>query len=274
MTASPDEPGERQYDAVETTAVDACTAAGEYLRDAFDGATAPDGEYGPYDVKADADVEAERRALAAIEERFPGHEIVAEESGVRESEGEGEGGGLRWIVDPLDGTNDFAVGRPTFAVAIAVLDDEGPAVGAMYAPALDDLYVARRGDGVRLNGRQVRADSDVDLRAATVGFVIGHDVKHDPETARTAGRIREGLADRVKRVIPCWSPCFHWGLLARGLVDGMVCYRPDPEEQHLGELIAAESGAHTRRFPDGYVAATSERGRDAFAAVLADAARE
>lgn len=240
---------------VENTAVRACLAGGRHLRDRFGDEV--DAEFSRHDVKAAADRASEERMLEVIRSSHLGHAVYAEESGDVATEGD-----YRWIVDPLDGTNNFVSGLPSFATAAAVLDDEGPVVGSVYVPVSDDLYVARRGEGVRHDGDLVRADSDVPPAKATVAFVVGHDVKLDGRLEEAA-RMQDALRDVTKRVVESWSPCVHWGALARGRLDGMVCFHPDDEEQYVGELFAAEAGASIARPGDGrYVAATNEDVRE------------
>jgi myo-inositol-1(or 4)-monophosphatase len=136
-------------------------------------------------------------------------------------------------------------------------------------PVSDDLYVARRGEGVRYDGETVSADADVTTETATVAFVIGHDVKLDGRLD-DAAEMQAALGDVTKRVVESWSPCVHWGALARGRLDGVVCFYPDDEEQHVGELLASEAGASIARPTEGlYVAATT----DAVRADLVDAVR-
>ncbi|WP_232686373.1 inositol monophosphatase family protein [Halobacterium zhouii] len=264
---------------IEDTAVRACLAGGRHLRDRFDADV--DAEFARHDVKAAADRASEERMLAVIEESCPDHAVYAEESGDVST-----GGDYQWVVDPLDGTNNFVSGLPSFATAAAVLvgdggrprndeadetglaDDDGPVVGCVYVPVTDDLYVARRGEGVTLNGEPVTADGGVPTAKATVGFVIGHDVKLD-DRMDEAVTMQSALAGATKRVVESWSPCVHWGALARGRLDGMVCFYPDDEEQHVGELLAAEAGASIARPGDGvYVAATTESVRDDLLATI------
>ncbi|WP_232702851.1 inositol monophosphatase family protein [Halobacterium wangiae] len=235
---------------VENTAVRACLAGGRHLRERFGDEV--DAEFSRHDVKAAADRASEARMLDVIQSAHPGHAVYAEESGDVAIEGD-----YRWIVDPLDGTNNFVSGLPSFATAAAVLDDDGPVVGSVYVPVADDLFVVRRGEGVRYDGDPVRADSDVPPAKATVAFVVGHDVKLDGRLDE-ADRLQAALGDVTKRVVESWSPCVHWGALARGRLDGMVCFHPDDEEQHVGELLASEAGASVARPGDGlYVAATN-----------------
>ncbi|NIB99897.1 inositol monophosphatase [Halobacterium sp. R2-5] len=240
---------------VENTAVRACLAGGRHLRERF--GREVDAEFSRYDVKSAADRASEERMLDVIRDSHPDHAVYAEESG-----DVSVGGEYRWVVDPLDGTNNFVSGLPSFATAAAVLDDDGPAIGCVYVPVSDDLYVARRGGGVRYDGDYVSADGDVPTEKATVAFVIGHDVKRDGRLDDAAA-MQAALGDATKRVVESWSPCVHWGALARGRLDGVVCFHPDDEEQHVGELLASEAGASTARPGDGvYVAATTPAVRD------------
>jgi myo-inositol-1(or 4)-monophosphatase len=225
--------------AIEDTAVRATHAAGRLLRERYRANDAA-GEFDAHDVTAAADRASEERMLSIVESSFPDHAVYAEERG------ECGGEGYRWVVDPLDGTNDFVAGLPTFAASVAVLDDEGPVLASVYAPIPDDHYLARRDAGTRYDGALVETGSERSLATATVGFVVGHDVKLDGRMA-TAGALRGALEDACKRAIPSWSPTVHWGLLARGRLDAMVTFAPDEEEQHAGALLATEAGASVRR---------------------------
>lgn len=143
---------------VESTAIEACLAGGTYLRSAFR-ADDTEAERLEHDVKSSADVESEERMLGVIRAAFPDHRVYAEESGDHGGSGE-----YRWIVDPLDGTNDFESGLPSFATAATVLRNGRSEVAATSVPLLGDLYVSRRDDGVRYNGRRVRGGSDAPPR--------------------------------------------------------------------------------------------------------------
>ncbi|TKX74180.1 inositol monophosphatase [Halorubrum sp. GN11_10-6_MGM] len=272
------------HDRIEAVARAAVLAGGAELRARYrDGDT--EAEYGAHDVKAAADVAAESRMLPVVREAFPNHAVFAEEAG--------EFAGTepyRWIIDPLDGTNDFAAGLPTFASSVAVLRDGEPLVAALHQPATDETYVARSGDGVRYGGDRVGVDdvpetggsegggggskgdggserdggseadggAENDVGSATVAVIVGRDVPRDPALAAEADALRAALGDRVKRVVDSWAPTVHSGLFARGRLRGLVQFRPDEEEQAVTELLASEAGAAVRRDGDLYVAATDE----------------
>lgn len=238
-------------DTMEHVAVRAALSAGRVLRDRFDDEMVS-ADRDAYDVKAEADRAAETRILETVRSAFPDHAIYAEESGTVRQDG-----AYRWVIDPLDGTNNFVSGMAGFGTALAVLDEDGPKLGVVYVPVTDDLYVARRGEGVRYNDEPVTADTEVPLSHATVGYVIGREVKRD-EREEAAGRLFRALDAPTKRVVASWSPVVHWGLLARGRLEAMVAFHPNEEEHYAGTLLAEEAGAAIREDGPLYVAANAE----------------
>lgn len=254
-------------DNAESVAVAACLAGGRYLARAFeDGDT--EATYLATDAKSSADVESEERMLDVLKQAFPDHTVDAEESGVHAGDDR-----FRWVVDPLDGTNNFEAGLPSFATAATLLVDGEAELAVVYAPVPDDLYVCRRGEGLRSDGAVVEgAETPTrDPGTATVMSVIGHGVKRDAEASAVSARIDRGIEAVCKRRLESWSPTVHWGLLARGRLDGAVAYRPDAEEQLLGELFAAEAGLETASGAEWFVAARTADLRDELVAAVEDA---
>jgi myo-inositol-1(or 4)-monophosphatase len=180
--------------------------------------------------------------LPVVRRAFPDHALFAEEAGTFPGDGP-----YRWVIDPLDGTNDFTIGLPTFASSVAVLREGTPVLAAVHQPATAETYLARQGRGVRYNDRRVTAQGDRRVEAATVATIVGRAVPRDPALARQAAVIRDGVDEAVKRVVPSWAPTVHSGLFARGRLDGLVQFHPDEEERAVTELLAAEAGAVTRR---------------------------
>ena len=240
-------------DDIEAVARAAVLAGGAELRDRYRNGDAT-GEYRETDVKAAADEAAEARMLPLIRRAFPDHPVFTEEAGRFEGTGP-----YCWVVDPLDGTNDFAAGLPTFASSVAVLEDGDPVLAAVRLPATGETYLARRGTGVFHEGERVAAESDVALAASTVATIVGRDVPQDSELSRQADAVREALAGEVKRVIDSWAPTVHSGLFARGRIQGLVQFHPDEEERAVTELLAAEADAAVLREGPLYVAACDEK---------------
>ncbi len=130
---------------------------------------------GERDLVTSVDTASEKLILERIRELFPDDRIVAEESAPVQP-GEGTGTCARaWIVDPLDGTNNFAHGYPFYCVAIAVEEAGELVSGVVYDPIRDELFVAERGGGTTLNGRAVRVSEAVKLGDSIVatGFPYG-----------------------------------------------------------------------------------------------------
>lgn len=226
---------EHATDDLAAVAAEAVEASGEYLQTAFRNGRV-DGEFSSLDVKAVADRESETRIQAVIDDHYPDHAFHGEEAG---RIGDGD---YRWVVDPLDGTNNFASGYPKFATAVAVLYENEPVATAIYEPLTDDLYLAERGVGATLNDESLSATTSLSLDHGTVALVVGLSVATDPDGLTQVRQLESALRERCKRVVTTWAPCVDWGLLARGSIVGLVCLQPEIYEQHAGSLLAAESG--------------------------------
>jgi len=96
--------------------------------------------------------------VGQIEQRYPTHNILSEESGFRD-----KGSSYMWIVDALDGTQNFANNNPLFAVCLGIAKDEEMFLGVIYLPVLDELYFAEQGQGAFLEGRQLEVSSNNNL---------------------------------------------------------------------------------------------------------------
>ena len=110
------------------------------------------------DLVTDVDEASERLILGRIRARFPDDAIVAEESAAAAVLH-----GRRWVVDPIDGTTNFVHGHPFVAVSIALVDDDGPAVGVVHAPFLGEVFHAVRGGGAFLDGQPMRVSPEPEL---------------------------------------------------------------------------------------------------------------
>jgi myo-inositol-1(or 4)-monophosphatase len=120
------------------------------------------------DVVTDVDVRAETSLVTAIRDRFPDDSILTEEAGLV-----GAAGAARlWVLDPLDGTVNYASAIPYFSVSVALVVDGRPAVGVVYDPLRDDLYAASAGGPARLNGREVRVSPKERLIDCVVSLTI------------------------------------------------------------------------------------------------------
>src|SRR5262245_19648213 len=147
------DPARRAVNLARRLAVD----AGKFLLSNLHRARRISDKSGFGNLVTEMDVASEKRILREIRRAFPDDEIVAEESG---TSGHAEN---RWYVDPLDGTANYAHGFPLFCVSIAYEMKGRLEAGVVYCPALDELYVGRRGHGSTCNGRRLKASGQKDL---------------------------------------------------------------------------------------------------------------
>jgi len=173
-------------------AAEAARAAGELLRERFvaGGERAVGSKSSPTDLVSEADLAAERAIRAVIAERRPGDAILGEEGGETQ-----EGEGLRWIVDPLDGTVNFLFGVPQWCVSVAVHDDEGGVAGVIFDPLRDELFAGERGGSATLDGVPVTGSQSSDLASSLVatGFAYSAEVRAVQAAAvsRVLPRVRD-----------------------------------------------------------------------------------
>ncbi len=188
----------------------------------------------------EADREAEGLILAGLAARFPGDRVLAEESG------ESGGGERIWYVDPLDGTTNFAHGYPFFSVSIACADGDGLLAGAVFAPYLDELYLAGRGRGATLErperGTRIvlgpRLDVTLDRALLATGFPYVRDELVDLNT----GLVRDFLKAPCHGVRRAGSAAIDLCHTAAGKLDGYWEFRLRPWDTAAGTLVAREAG--------------------------------
>jgi myo-inositol-1(or 4)-monophosphatase len=126
------------------------------------------------DVVTDADFASERLVIDAIKDRYPGDAILAEESGEHAGvlRDDGSGNGRTWVIDPLDGTVNYANGIPFYCVSIALVVDDRPSVGVILDPARDDLYTATVDGPACLDGELVTASTKEALSDYVVSLAV------------------------------------------------------------------------------------------------------
>jgi myo-inositol-1(or 4)-monophosphatase len=205
------------------------------------------GEKGRSDFVTEVDVESERRILEIVRADWPLHEMMAEESA---EDGAGSkspsGSGVRWIIDPLDGTTNWLHGYPEYAVSIAAEDRDGLAAAVVLNSATGECFEAARGEGARRNGTPIRVSGLDQLRLALVG--TGFPFKHlevlplylDTFTTvmkATAGIRRAGAAALDLCDVAC------------GRLDAFFEFHLMPWDVAAGGLIVREAGGWFEPLP-------------------------
>jgi myo-inositol-1(or 4)-monophosphatase len=183
------------------------------------------------DLVTDADRAAEAEILTRLQRSFPNAAVLAEEGGARAGTS-----GERWIVDPLDGTTNFAHGYPLYCVAIAYERDGELLAGVIYAPVLDECFTARKGEGARLNGVPIHVSAVERLRDAMVctGF--------QPSDYPRNGKWFAAMSDAAQAVRRDGSAALDLAFVACGRFDGFWEFDLKPWDVAAGILIVREAG--------------------------------
>jgi myo-inositol-1(or 4)-monophosphatase len=213
---------------------------------------------GAIDPVTETDFQCQAIIIGLISQAFPDHGFLAEEKG-----GEGEAGpaapagpaweadpppACRWIIDPLDGTVNFAHGYPAFCVSIAFEADGAIEYGVVYDPLRDELFEAGKGRGATLNGRPIRVSRTEKLERALIATGFPYDIrKRIPETL---GRIGRMLA-HTQGVRRGGSAALDMSYVACGRLDGFYEENLKPWDTAAGLLIITEAGGKITTFDGG-----------------------
>jgi myo-inositol-1(or 4)-monophosphatase len=191
---------------------------------------------GGIDLVTDADRASEAALLEFLRARFPGASVLAEESGASGSGADG----LRFYVDPLDGTTNYAHGVPHFAVTVAVADRDGLAAAATLDPLRAELFTAARGQGSFLGGERLRHSGREVLAGSLLVTGFPYDVhqRYEQPLALFAAFLRKARA--VRRF---GSAALDLAYVACGRFDGFWEVRLKPWDLAAGVLLAREAGA-------------------------------
>ena len=204
------------------------------------------------DVVTAADREAERFIAAALRDARPDDGLLGEEGAQT-----GGSSGITWVVDPIDGTVNYLYGLPSYAVSIAAtVEDRGDGAtadgrravaGAVYVPALDELFDAYEGGGSRLNGTTIALPEAANLSLALVATGFGYTVERRTEQAEVVAQ----LIPRVRDIRRMGAAAVDLCNLAAGRLDAYYERGLQPWDYAAGALIAREAGAQILALREG-----------------------
>lgn len=193
-----------------------------------------------YDVVTRADKQGEAFLLEQIQKLFPDHAVLGEESGAHAGTGD-----YLWVIDPLDGTNNFSQGLPVFTVSIG-LQYKGEAVlGVVYAPYFDELYTAVKGGGAYLNGKSLRVSAKSALAESVLGTGFPYDKDVNPDN--NAGNL-VSILPSLRGIRRMGSAAYDLACVAAGFLDGYWELALYPWDICAGALLVEEAGGIVRSF--------------------------
>lgn len=222
-------------------AVETALKAGKYLRKRF--RYPKHIEYkGEIDLVTDSDVGVEQIIIGSLKKACPRHNILAEETmGVARISRKG----YCWIIDPIDGTTNFAHGYPLFAISIALEYNGEVILGVAYNPLLKELFTAQLGKGAYLDGKQIHVSKTKDLAHSLLATGFPYDIRQDSKTnleyfARFQLKAQNIRRDGSAVLNLCYTAC--------GRFDGFWELKLNPWDTASGFLIVKEAGGKVTDF--------------------------
>ena len=201
---------------------------------------------GDINLVTEADIAAENLIIERIRSHYPQHGILAEESGEAVLVG-GRKSEWKWIIDPLDGTTNYAHGYPCFCVSIALEHSGQLEIGVVYDPMRDEMFAAERGQGATLNDRRIRVSSVDELNQAMLCTGFPYNVRERPDFAREFTNFTM-IAQAVRRD---GSAALDLAYVACGRFDGFWEDGLNPWDVAAGALLIFEARGKVTNYKDG-----------------------
>ena len=189
---------------------------------------------GEIDLVTEADLQSEQTILEIIESSFPDDSILAEETGKQSNMKE-----RTWIIDPLDGTTNFAHGFPFFAVSIALLVEGEIVLGVVYNPCLKEHFEAVRGHGSSLNDKIITVSENRELNNSLMATGFPYNIREDTEQVLS---FLKKILIRAQGVRRAGAAAIDLCYVAAGRLDGFWEQGLKPWDTAAGSLIIQESG--------------------------------
>jgi myo-inositol-1(or 4)-monophosphatase len=217
---------------------EAAREAGTFLRESFR-TDFRVSRKGPINYVTEMDLRAEQMILKRVQRSFPDHQFLAEEGGTVSSDSH-----FRWIIDPLDGTTNYAHGFPAFCVSIALEQEGRLEAGIIYDPIADEMFSAATGQGAFLNDVPMRVSGQAELEES----LLGTGFSYDPEALRVNLGLFAEFMTRAAGVRRVGSAARDLAFVACGRFDGVWEYQLNPWDVAAGIVLIREAGGSVTDF--------------------------
>lgn len=165
--------------------INAARAGGVVVNQYFGQALQTEQKSSASDLRTKADTESEQAILDILTKKFPNFNIYAEETGAINRQSE-----YTLVIDPLDGTSNFVLGIPDFAISIGLVKGVEAVAGVIYNPTLDQLYMAEIGKGAFLNNQRIHVNQELEMTRTTVAYTCGYNTSRE-YTESTISKLRD-----------------------------------------------------------------------------------
>ena len=214
--------------------------AGEIIREGFGKSYSLEYKTNLSNFVTEIDKKSEAAIINFVKKEFPNHAVLAEESGEHKTTSE-----YLWVIDPLDGTSNFAHGLPIFSVSIGVQKNGETICGVVYDVMRDEIYTVEKGSGSFRNGKKLYVSTNDNLRKSMLVTGFPYDVEDNPDYAieRFAAFLRASSA--VRRL---GSAAIDMCYVASGVFDGFWEVNLNPWDVCAGKLLVEEAGGIVTNF--------------------------
>lgn len=199
-------------------------------------------------IVTEADLKADSLIKNIIKESFPTHNILSEESGRDDHSSD-----YLWVVDPLDGSTNFSVKNPFFAVSIGLLRKSQPLIGVVYSPFQDELFTAEIDKGAYLNGQIITVDEEATLEKSFLAMCNGRDLHSRQQMIR----IYKKLKIRNNKVRQVGAAALELCYVASGRFGAFIMPGLNSWDVFAGALIVKEAKGITTDFKNNSFNLTS-----------------
>lgn len=188
-------------------------------------------------VLTEADMAVGAYIVTAIRERFPDHTIIDEEAGVIDNDSR-----YTWVIDPIDGTANFAAGLPYYGIMIGLLEDATPIAGGIVNPSLNKMYVAEKGHGATCNGEPIHVTGEQTLSNTLVSFGVDG-LADNPAKNQQQCAVLADMLPKIRNMRNSGSEAIDPMLVAEGKYGGRIDVYAKIWDVVAPQIICEEAGA-------------------------------
>jgi myo-inositol-1(or 4)-monophosphatase len=232
------------YNKFLNTAVEAAKEAGRIQRERF-GEDLKIEHKGEINLVTEVDYQCEKAIIDIIKRDYPEHEILTEEAGTVKAPSKSR---YKWIIDPLDGTTNYAHTYPCFCASVGLEIDGEIVAGAVYNPMLDELFTGIKGEGAYLNGKRLMVSKVADIGESLLATGFPYDIRHSKENNLNHFC---NFAVRAQAIRRPGSAVLDLSYLAAGRFDGFWELKLNPWDMAASSLIVKEAGGMITDFKGG-----------------------